>query len=164
MTDFLAEYCLIELVRHFQQRRRFQELKTWSQVRQGTVLRSRFNYILGADWCHFDIVGIQDMRNYTSDHFAIGSRILQRPTHCNSRYLWVSRAFPLKLLPTAEFSRVDANFQTLKNLEPVPPKLKHPPCPLWMSSDYIRFIDKHAALRWNPRHNRNLARGLTRAV
>ena len=38
VSDLLAEYGLIDLVRHFRQRCRFRYLKTWSQVRQGTVL------------------------------------------------------------------------------------------------------------------------------
>ena len=33
-----------------------------------------------------------------------------------------------------------------------------------MSSDSIRLIDKRAALRWNPCHSRNVARGLIRYV
>ena len=38
LLDLLSEYGLIDLVQYFQQRHRFQDLKTWSQVRQGTVL------------------------------------------------------------------------------------------------------------------------------
>ena len=34
----LAEYGLVDQFRHFRQRRRFRNLKTWSQVRQGTFL------------------------------------------------------------------------------------------------------------------------------
>ena len=40
VADLIAEYDFIDLVRHFRQRRRFQNLKIWSQVRQGTVLWS----------------------------------------------------------------------------------------------------------------------------
>ena len=38
MSDLLVEYGLVDLVRHFRQHRRFRYLKTWSQVRQGTLL------------------------------------------------------------------------------------------------------------------------------
>ena len=35
-------------------------------------------------------------------------------------------------------------------MEPVPPKLKRLPCPLWMSPASIRLIDKISALQRNP--------------
>ena len=38
VADPLTKYGLIDLVRHFCQQRRFRNLTTWSQVRQGTVL------------------------------------------------------------------------------------------------------------------------------
>ena len=37
VLDLLAKYGLIDLVQYFRQRRRFQDLNTWSQVRQVTV-------------------------------------------------------------------------------------------------------------------------------
>ena len=38
VTDLLVDYGLIDLVRRFFWRHRFQDLNTWSQVRQGIVL------------------------------------------------------------------------------------------------------------------------------
>ena len=80
VADLLAEYSIIDLVLHFRHHRRFWNLKTWSQVRQGTILRSIYDYILGTDRRHFELVGICDMRNFLSDHFALRSRLLWRPT------------------------------------------------------------------------------------
>ena len=80
------------------------------------------------------------------------------------RYLRGRREFPLKLPPSAELGEFDGKFETLKNLEPFPPNLKRPPRPLWVSPKSILIIDKRASLRCNPRHNRNMARGLTKAV
>ena len=48
-ADLLAEYVLIDLVRHFHQRCSLQNLKNWYQVWQGTVLRSRCDYIFRLD-------------------------------------------------------------------------------------------------------------------
>ena len=110
------EYGLIDLVRHFHQLRRFRNLKIWYQVRQGTVLRSICDYILGTDRRRFELVGIQDMRNFLSYHFAIRARLLWLPTRCHAHYLWGRRAFLLRLSPTAELSRANAKFQTLKTL------------------------------------------------
>ena len=59
VADLLAEYRLIDLVPLFHQRHRFRNLKTWSQVWQETVLRSRCNYIIKTDRHLFKLVGIQ---------------------------------------------------------------------------------------------------------
>ena len=92
MSDLLAEYNLIYLVHHFQYRSRFGDLETWSQVQPGTVLRLRCNYILGKDRRRFDLVGIQDMRIYSSDYFVLRARLQRRPNRCHTLYLQGSRA------------------------------------------------------------------------
>ena len=112
----------------------------------------------------FDLLGIRDMRKLLSDHFALRARLLRSSTCLHTRYFREKIAFPLRLSPAKERSRAGAKFQTLKALEPVPPKLKRPPRPLYMSPDSIRLIDKIAAFLRNPCHNRNVARGLTRSV
>ena len=69
------------------------------------------------------------MQNFLSYHFALKSRLLQRPTLCHTKYLRRRIAFPLMLPPDKEFSRAEVKFQTLKTLEPVPPMLKRPITP-----------------------------------
>ena len=104
------------------------------------------------------------MRNFSSHHFALRARLLRRPTRCHNRYLRGSIAFLLRIPSSEELTGSDAKFQTLKALETVPPKLKRPHRPLWMSPAYIGLIDKRSALRQKPCHSQNLARGITRAV
>ena len=53
LADLLMEFGLIDLVRHFQQRRQFWDLKTWTQVTQGAVLCSIYDYIHGTDHRRF---------------------------------------------------------------------------------------------------------------
>ena len=120
MVDLLIELFLIDMVRNFQQHRRFWDLSTWTQVRQGAFLRSRCDYILGMDRRHFKLFGIWDMCNYTSNHFAIREKLLRRPTRCHARYLRGRRAFQLKLPPTVERSVVNMQFKIIKTLEPPP--------------------------------------------
>ena len=79
VAHLLMEFGLVHLLHHFQQRWRFRHMKTWLQVQQGRLLRARCDYILGTDWRQFNIVGIRNMQNYQSDHFALRERILQRP-------------------------------------------------------------------------------------
>ena len=71
MEYLLTELGLIDLVWHFRQRRQFWDLKACTQFQQGTVLRSRFDYILWEDRCRFELVRIRDMRNYMSNHFPL---------------------------------------------------------------------------------------------
>ena len=49
VAGLLVEFGLIEFMHHFWKRICFFHPKTWTQVRQGTVLRERCNYILGID-------------------------------------------------------------------------------------------------------------------
>ena len=77
LVDFLVEYGLIDLVRHFHQSRRFRNLNTWSQVRQGNVLWSRYNHITRKDRRRFELVEIQDMRNFLSDYLTLRARLLR---------------------------------------------------------------------------------------
>ena len=58
VSDILVDYGLIDLVRHFQQRCRFRNLKAWSQGRQGTVFQSICDCILRTDRRRFKLVGI----------------------------------------------------------------------------------------------------------
>ena len=90
------------------------------------------DYILGTDWRRFKQVGIRDIHNFSSDHFALRAQLLWLPTHFHNRYLRGRIPISLRLLPAKELSRVESKFQNLKTLEPVPPKMKTPPCPLCM--------------------------------
>ena len=101
VADLLAEYVLIDLVLHFLQRHRFRNLKTWSQVWNGTVLCSRCDCIIGMDRRCFEIFGIRDMRNFSSDHFALRARLIRRPTRCYAHYLRGRRELPPRPHPTA---------------------------------------------------------------
>ena len=104
------------------------------------------------------------MQNYMFDHFLLQARLLQHPTWCHAHYLRVRQSFLLKLPPAVELRGVDAKFQTIKLLDPVPPTLKRPPLPLWMSPKSIRMVYKRASIRRNPIHNCNMSRGLTKAA
>ena len=55
-------------------------------------------------------------------------------------------------------------FQHLKELEPLLTPLNFPPLPQWMLDQSMWMIDKRTYLCRNPRHNRNVARNLTKVV
>ena len=64
VADLLLEYSLIDLFRHFRQHHRFRNLKTWFQVWQVTVLRSRCDHIIRTYLRLFDLVGIEPVASY----------------------------------------------------------------------------------------------------
>ena len=76
----LTESDLIDLMHHFRKRRRFRNLKTWTQFRKGTMLQAMCDYILCTERCLFNVLGIKDIRNYSLYHFALWARLLQLPT------------------------------------------------------------------------------------
>ena len=76
MADLLSEYSLTDLVHHFRQCCMLRNLNTWSRVWQGTVLRSRCDYIICIDQCLFNLIGIRDMRNLLSDHLTLRAQLL----------------------------------------------------------------------------------------
>ena len=76
MADLLSEYSLTDLVHHSRQCCMLRNLNTWSRVWQGTVLRSRCDYIICIDQCLFNLIGIRDMRNLLSDHLTLRAQLL----------------------------------------------------------------------------------------
>ena len=57
------------------------------------------------------MVGIRYLRNYSSDHFALQTRLLQRLAQCRSRYFQGRRAFPLSLPAPEDFRIADKKIQ-----------------------------------------------------
>ena len=122
----------MDLLHHLRNLWIFHHIKTWSQVIQGVLLRSSCDYILGEDRQQFKIMGIRDVRNYSSNNFALQARLLQRPTQYHSTYLWGRRAFPLCLPEPEDFRPTDRKFQELKALDPTLTPLTFPPLPQCM--------------------------------
>ena len=129
VADLLMEFDLNNLAWQFLYRRRFWDLKTWTQVQQGTVLGLICNYILNMDQHLFELVRIQNTQNYASNHFVLRARLLQGPTQFhahNSR----GGEYPLSQFPPPQKSA-----GLIPNSRPSrpwiqPPPLKRPPLPL----------------------------------
>ena len=162
VADLLMEFGLVDLLHHFWQCWRFHHMKTWSHVLRCKLLRTRCDYILVTYQRQFLMVGIKDVRNYSSDNSALRVIILQRPMRCHGSYLQGRCVFPLSLPEPEDFRPVDRKFQDLKAPEPTPPNC--PPLPQWMSETSTRLIDERTAHQCNPQHNRNMERKLTKVI
>ena len=67
-------------------------VKTWTRLRQGRVMQASSDYILGADWCRFKMVGVRGIMNYPPDHLVLRSRILFSPTKAGHQ--WDEKGIP----------------------------------------------------------------------
>ena len=92
------------------------------------------------------------MRNYSSYHFALQARLLQRLTLCHTRYLRGRRMFSLSPPSAADLIMAYTKFTSLEALDPPLTPLKFPPLPIWMSSTTIKLIGGRVALRRKSYH------------
>ena len=58
IANCFSNYGLLDLLAHFKQRYRYRDHSTWFQVREGTLVKSRCDYILGTDRRLFEKVGL----------------------------------------------------------------------------------------------------------
>ena len=79
-------------------------------VREGKVVRSRTDYILGTDRSLFRNVSIRDLRHNT-DHFMVVGCLRSAPAREHAKYLTGRRKLPLQ--PPTEPTREDGIFAAL---------------------------------------------------
>ena len=112
------------------------------------------------DWCRFEMVGIREVSNYSSDQFALRARLLQLPMRCHGSYLRGRRYFTLSLPAPDYFRLTDKKLKDSKALEPKPPPMTRPPHPQWMLEISTQLIDEHAAFHCKLQKNRNVVQTL----
>ena len=71
--------------------------RTWSMRRQGRVMRSRTDYILGSDHRIFQNVDVQDSRHNSDHYMAVGSLHVSSPWNTLIT-LGAGHAYPCVLL------------------------------------------------------------------
>ena len=101
---------LEDVLKHFLPRRRAwcKDRRRWEMVRQGRVVRSRKDYILGYGRLIFQNVSVQDlMRNY--DHFMVVGCLRGASLREQFCYLW--RKIRHLLRPTGRQTRTREAFQ-----------------------------------------------------
>ena len=117
----LTEAVLEDMTAHFLPRRRRcgRERRTWNMVREGKVVRSRTDYILGKDRSLFWNVSVRDLRHNT-DHFMVLGCLCSAPTREHDKYLTGRKKLPIQ--PLTEPTREDGIFATLRRAVPKPHK------------------------------------------
>ena len=125
-------------------RRRWgRERRTWSMVREGKVVRSRRDYILGTDRSLFRNVSVRDPRHNT-DHFMVVGCLRRAPERENTRYIAVGKKSPLR--PPTEPTREDGIFASLQRAVPKPHARERRKNE-WISEETWRLVDKRVSAR-----------------
>ena len=92
----LTEAGVEDMTAHFLPRKRRwgRERRTWSMVREGKVIRSRTDYLLGTDRSLFRNVAVQDPR-HNSDHYMVVGQLRGGKAREHVRYIKGRRRLPL---------------------------------------------------------------------
>ena len=128
-------------------------------VREGKVIRSRTDYLLGTDRSLFRNVAVQDPR-HNSDHYMVVGNLRGGTAREHVQYIKGRRRMPL--LPPKEPTREDKLFGDLRWAVPKPhEREKHRNA--WISDETWRLADKRVSARRGTRVRARLRR-LGRAV
>ena len=108
-----------DMTSHFLPRRRRWgwERRTWSMVREGKVVRSRTDYILGTYQSIFRNMSVRDPRHNT-DHFMVVGCLLSAPEREHTRYIAGRKKLPLR--PPTKPTREGGIFAALRRAVPKP--------------------------------------------
>ena len=119
------------------------ERRTWSMVREGKVVRSWTDDLLGTDRRLFRNVSVRDPRHNT-DHFMVVGCLRSAPARAHARYIKGTRKMPLR--PPMELTREDGIFETLRRAVPKPhEREKHKN--VWIAEETWRLVDERVSAR-----------------
>ena len=130
---------------HFLPRKRRwgRERRTCSMVREGKVVRSRTDYIIGIDRNLFRNVSVRDPRHNTN-HFMVVGCLRSAPEQEHTRYIMGRWKMPLR--PPTEPTREEGIFASLRRAVPKPhARDRHKN--VWISEGTCRIIDKRVSAR-----------------
>ena len=112
-------------------------------VREGKVVRSRTDYLLGTDRSLFRNVSVRDTRHNT-DYFMVVGCLRSAPARDHARYIKGRRKMPLR--PPTEPTREDGIFKALRRAVPeLHKREKHKNA--WISEETWKLIDAIVSAR-----------------
>ena len=152
----LTEAGVEDMTTHFLPRKRIwgRERRTWSMVREGKVIRSRTDYLLGTDRSLFRNVAVRDPR-HNSDHYMVVGHLPGGTAQEHVRYINGRRRLPL-LLPK-EPTREDKLFGDIRRAVPKPhEREKHSNASI--SDETWRLVDERVSARRGTRVRARLQR------
>ena len=146
IATVLASYGLDDMSRHFLQRTKHRRRWTWKQRREGRVVRSRCDVIMGTDRRHFTGMRILDPPGYDSDHFLLAAELVSAAPAEQKAYLRGRKAIPLTNDPTLDTRAADAKMVELlqfKGQEETPDQTSRPD---WISDSTWALMSQRVSL------------------
>ena len=97
IAEALTEAGVEDMTVHFllSKRPRGRERRTWIMVREGRVIRSRTDYLIGTDRSLLRNVAVRDPR-HNSDHYMVVGHLRSETAREHARYIKGRRNMPLK--------------------------------------------------------------------
>ena len=130
------------------QRTSCQDQRTCAKVRQGRVVRSRTDYILGSDRWIFQNVAARDPR-HNSNHFMVVRCLSGASPREHSCYLGCRTRLPLRLPGRHMRTREDKLFAELRSAVSKPDK-RTARCNSCISEETWRIVDKRVSTSREP--------------
>ena len=161
ITAAMTEAGVEDMMAHFLPRKRRwgRERWTWIMVREGNVVRSRTDYLLGTDRNLFRNVSFRYPRHNT-DHFMVVGCLRSAPEREHTQYITGRRKSPLR--PPKEPTREDGIFADLRRAVPKPHRRDRHKNE-WISEETWRLVDKIVSARRGTRLHSRIRR-LGRAI
>ena len=161
ITAALTEAGLEDMTAHFLPRRRRwgRERWTWSMEREGKVVRSRTDFILGIDQSLFWNVSMWYPR-HNSNHYMVLGCLRSALKKENSKYLMGRKKLLLK--PQTEPTREDGIFAALQRAV-AKPHARERRTNEWISEETWRLFDERVSARRGTRVQAKILR-LSRAI
>jgi hypothetical protein len=162
----LSTLGLEDMSTHFLRRKNFRHDNTWQCEREGNIIQSRCDYILGTDRSFFQYISIRDPR-YNSDHLMVTGGIRSAAKNDNIKYLRCRRRFPLRRTSTQ--TATETEYDTLKtHIELQAPHVDRQAKAPWISAGTWKLIDTRTSKSKNrsflPGERRRLSRRIKRAI
>ena len=111
-------------------------------VREGKVVRSRMDYLLGTDRSLFRNVSVWDPRHNTG-HFMVVGCLRSAPEQEHARYIMEMRKMPLR--PPMDPTREDGIFAAIQRAVPKP-HVRDRHKNAWISEETWRLVDKRVSV------------------
>jgi hypothetical protein len=162
IADTLAAHGLEDMFGHFRPRRPYRDGHTWSMLRQGRLITSRCDYLLGVDRRTFTNVCLKAPR-YDSDHYMVLGTIRSAKLKENRVYLRGRRKFPLETPTVRPMTQADCLFEDLRSSVERPENQVSRRAS-WISDESWKLIDTRLALRREAGHDQAAIRRLTRRI
>jgi hypothetical protein len=115
-------------------------------MREGTMLTSRCDYILGTDRQIFQYICLKDP-NYNSDHLMVTGGIRSRDKADNIKYLRSRRRFPLhNRSNTTTPDNINTEYDKLKQcIQAQAPEIERQAKAPWITTETWKLIDARAS-------------------